>query len=141
ASKAFQTMLVLDPDHKPGGDNPPRVMTPFYEARGRASDLGKLDAKPLSAAMAGGRVAQLAVEVTADPLKMVRKVRFHFKADHKPWAEQSADVVGKNASVNTDGAGVKWWAQVLGDRDSLLVEIGSEAGPRQEGSTAPVAST
>jgi hypothetical protein len=140
AAKAFQTMLVLDPDHKPGGDNPPRVMTPFYEARGRAADLGKLDAKPLTAAVAGGRVAQLAVEVTADPLKMVKKVRFHFKVDDKPWADPSAEVVGKNASVNTDGYSVKWWAQVLGDRDAVLVEIGSDAGPRQEGSPAPVVS-
>jgi hypothetical protein len=138
ATKAFQTLLNLDPDHKLAGDNPPRVMTPFYEARGRAADTGKLEAKPLPAALAAGRVAQLAVDVPQDALKLVKRVRFHFKADDKPWADQTADVVGKNASIGCDAEQVKWWAEVLGDRDAVLVEVGSQAAPRQEG-TAPTA--
>jgi hypothetical protein len=137
AVKAFQALLTLAPDHKLTGDNPPRVMTPFYEARGRAADGGRLDAKALPAAMTQGRVAQLAVEVTSDPLKMVKKVRFHLKADDKAWTEQVADVVGRNASVSTDAGEVKWYAELLGDREAALFELGNAAAPRSDG--APVA--
>jgi hypothetical protein len=138
AVKAFQALLTLAPDHKLTGDNPPRVMTPFYEARGRAADTGRLDAKALPAAMTQGRVAQLAVEVTSDPLKMVKKVRFHLKVDDKAWAEQVTDVVGRNASVSTDANEVKWYAELLGDREAALFELGNAAAPRTDGS-APVA--
>jgi hypothetical protein len=114
------------------------VTTPFYEARGKASDAGRLEAKALAPATAGGRVAQLAVEITNDPMKMVKKVRFHVKADDKAWTVSQADVVGKNASVSTDGSLVKWWAEVLGDREAVLFDLGSADAPKQEGS-APVA--
>jgi hypothetical protein len=138
ATKAFALLLTLDPDHKLTGDNPPRVMTPFYEARGRASEQGKLDAKPLPAAVEAGRVAQVAIEVTSDPLKMVKKVRFHLKTEDKPWAEQSADLAGKTASVSTDGAQVSWWAELIGERDAVLLGVGTHGAPQHEGS-APVA--
>jgi hypothetical protein len=138
AARAFQQMLSLDPDKKLTGDNPPRVTTPFYEARGKSSDAGRLEAKALAPATAGGRVAQLAVEITNDPMRMVKRVRFHVKADDKSWTVSQADVVGKNASVSTDGALVKWWAEVLGDREAVLLDLGSADSPKQEGS-APVA--
>lgn len=140
AGKAFAALMVLEPERKLAGDYPPRVMTPFYEARGRASELGKLDAKALPAAIGNGRVGQLAVEVSTDPLKMVKKVRFHVKADQGPWVETPAELVGKIASISVDGARVEWWADVVGDREAVLVNLGTEAQPKVEGTAAaPVA--
>jgi hypothetical protein len=133
ATKAFQALLVLDPDHKLAGDNPPRVMTPFYEARGRATELGKLDARPLPAAVAGMHVAQLAVEISNDPLKMAKKVRFHQRADDKDVPDALADISGKTASIAADSSHVEWWAEVLGERDAVLLQLGSKASPKVEG--------
>ncbi len=133
ATKAFQTLLVLDPDRKLAGDNAPRVMTPFYEARGRATEMGKLDARPLPAAVAGMHVAQLAVEISNDPLKMAKKVRFHQRADEKDVPDTVADISGKTASIASDSTRVEWWAEVLGERDAVLVQLGSKANPKVEG--------
>ncbi|MBL8957179.1 MAG: hypothetical protein JNK82_40775, partial [Myxococcaceae bacterium] len=140
ASKAFQSMLVLEPERKLLGDYPPRVMTPFYEARGRASEMGRLEVKALPAAIGSGRVGQLAVEVTTDPLKMVKKVNFHVRADGGVWLEMTGDMSGKTASVSVDGGRVEWWAEALGDRDAVVAQIGTEGQPKVDGAAAaPVA--
>lgn len=139
AGKAFQSLLILDPARKLSGDYPPRVMTPFYEARGRASDLGRLEVKALPAAVGNMRVGQLAVEIVSDPLKMVKKVKFHLKQDNGAWTELAGDLAGKTASVSLDAARVEWWADAIGDRDAVLAQVGSEAQPKVDTATAPVA--
>jgi hypothetical protein len=139
AGKSFQTLMVLDPDHKLTGDFPPRVMTPFYEARGRASELGKLDVKALPAAIGNKRVGQLAIEISTDPLKMAKKVKFHVKADNAAWAELPGDLAGKVASVAVDGARVEWWADVIGEREAVIAQVGSDEKPRVDLGTAPAA--
>ncbi len=138
AGKAFQAMLVLEPERKLAGDYPPRVMTPFYEARGRASELGRLELKQLPAAIGNGRVGQLAVEVTTDPLKMVKKVKFHVRPDGGAWAELAGDMSGKTASVSVDAARIEWWADALAERDAVVAQVGSEAQPKID-SAAPAA--
>lgn len=135
AGKAFQALCVMDPDRKLAGDYPPRVMTPFYEARGRASDSGKLELKALPAAVGNGRVGQLAVELTSDPLKMVKKVKFHVRQDGGAWTEMNADLAGKIASIVVDAVKVEWWADGIGDRDGVFAQVGSEAQPKVDTSS------
>jgi hypothetical protein len=139
AGKAFQALLVLDPDRKLSGDYPPRVMTPFYEARGRASEMGRLEVKALPAATGNGRVGQLAVEIVSDPLKMVKKVRFHTRSDGGAWTEMPGDLSGKTASVSVDAGRVEWWADAVGDREAIVAQVGSEAQPRVDIAAAPAA--
>lgn len=140
AGKAFQTLCVMDPERKLSGDYPPRVMTPFYEARGRAGDLGKLELKALPAATGNGRVGQLAVELASDPLKLVKKVKFHVRQDGGAWVELPADPSGKSFSVGVDAVKVEWWADGIGDRDAVFAQVGSEAQPKVDtASGAPVA--
>jgi len=138
AGKAFQAMMVLDPERRLTGDYPPRVMTPFYEARGRAAELGKLELKALPVAVGNNRVGQLAVELSSDPLKMVKKVKFHVRQDGGAWVEMNGDMSGKTASVSVDASRVEWWADAVGDREAVVAQVGSEAAPRSDSAT-PVA--
>ncbi|MBK7861972.1 MAG: hypothetical protein IPJ65_25815 [Archangiaceae bacterium] len=137
AGKAFQALLVLDPEHKLSADYPPRVMTPFYESRGRASELGRLELKALPAAIGAGKIGQLAVEISSDPLKMVKKVKFHVRSDGGGWAEQPGDVSGKTASVSVDAARIEWWADAIGEREAVLFQVGNEAQPRVDIAAQP----
>jgi hypothetical protein len=115
-------------------------MTPFYEARGHLDEVGHLELTALPAAVAQGQVTQLAVERTRDPLKMVRRVRFHLKPLDQGWTERLAELADKSASVSAEGASVSWWAEALGERDAVLLAVGSEAAPLLAGEpSAPVA--
>jgi hypothetical protein len=133
ASKYFQTMLVIDSERRLTGDHPPRVMTPFYEAKGWVSDNARLQLKPVPATIAEGKVLLIAAELISDPMKMGRKVRFHVRSDAGPWSETVIELAGRSAAVGTDAVVVEWWAELLGDREMVLALVGSTDSPRLEG--------
>ncbi len=132
ATGYFQQLLSLDPEHKLSGDYPPRVMTPYYEARGRVSDKGALEFKAGKAALVGGRVIQLAVDVS-DPTKLAKRVRFHLRPDGGPWSDATVELAGKHAAMSTDAKRVEWWAELLSDNEAVLALAGDVGAPLQEG--------
>lgn len=135
ALKAFQTWLSLSPDAKLAGNQPPRVTTVFFEARSWASQKGGLAAKQ-SATVGSAGVKDVRVEVSNDPLKLAKEVRFFVTVDGK---QRQADVpVAGGSAVSPVGAQrVEWWAVVLGEKKGALLELGSAEKPFAEGS-APV---
>ncbi|MBS1152272.1 MAG: uncharacterized protein H6Q89_3970 [Myxococcaceae bacterium] len=132
ATQVFEQLLSLNPGFALTGNHPPRVSTAFYEARAWAEKQGALEARPLDALLEPGNVKAVRVEVTKDPAKLVKKVRFHFAG-----AQVVSPVVAGIASAapKPPAAEVSWWAQLLGDRDAVLTEVASAAEPRKE--TAP----
>ncbi len=138
AAAAFQALLSLDPDHKLGGDNPPRVMTPYYEARGYVADKGGLEAKAAKAALANGRVIQVAVDVT-DATRLAKKVRFHLKDDQGVWTDNEVALTSKSAASTTDAKHLEWWAELLNEYGGVLALVGSAEQPIAEGQAPEVA--
>ena len=128
SARLFEQLLMLNPDFKLEGNYPPRVTTAFYEARGWVEANGHLEAKPLDPVVEPGAIKQLRVEVTKDPMKQVKKVRFHFD----PKGELVAPLTGTTATaaLKAGPAEVSWWAELLGDKDAVLLEVVTSAAPR-----------
>jgi hypothetical protein len=127
---AFRKLLVLDPDAKLPGDLPPRVRTPFFEAKEWASTNGPLAATP-GAELGDGLVRAVKLTMEKDVLRMARLARFHLKSD---GAEQVVEVpftAGK-AVAPIGKTTVSWWAEVLNERKGVLFQVGSAKKPREE---------
>ncbi len=133
---SFRKLLLIAPEAKLPPDLPPRVKTPFYEAKDWTSTNGPLLAVP-SAEFSDGNVRSVKVLMEKDVLRLAKSVRFHLKSDgvektiDAPLAaNQAVALVGKPA--------VSWWAEVLNERGGVVHEVGTAQKPRDDG-IAPVA--
>ncbi len=138
AREAFKALLVLDPEHKLSGNQPPRVRTPFYEAKDWAARNGPL-ALDADVQKTGAVVDAITLKVKGDGLRLAKAVAFHLDLSGKPRFETARlDASGK-ATVKVGAAGVKWWAELLGEKDAVLVHLGTAAAPRDEAPKVAVA--
>ncbi len=129
-SRAFNSLLSLVPGFKLAGNHPPRVTTAYYEALGWLDSNLPLEAKAIEPILAGGKVARVRLELASDPLKLVKEVRFNLVIDGKAVSLEVP--VTKAISAPADGARVAWWAQLLGEKKSVLMQVGSQAAPRTD---------
>ncbi len=132
AKKAFELLLTIAPGHKLSGEHSPRVMTPFYEAKAAVAERGTLVAEP-SALLSNGRVKSLRVELKSDPLRLVKAVRFHVRADGASAVQVDAPLEAGTAHLTTDAERVEWWAELVGEQEMVLQQLGSESSPRIDG--------
>lgn len=132
AATAFSALLTLNPAFTLTGNHPPRVTTAFFEARAWASNNGALEAKQLDGVLEPGTVKAVRVEVAKDPAKLVKKVRF-FIGGVAVVSPVSANIA--SAAPRPATAEVTWWAQLLGDKDAVLMDLGSATSLKTE--TAP----
>lgn len=123
ASQVFSQLLALEPDFALTGNHPPRVTTAFYEARAWAASNGRLEAKALDPVLEPGNVKALKIEVTKDPARQAKKVRFII--DGTPVVSALTGTVA-TAAPKVKAGEVGWWAEVLGDRDAVLMMVGAE---------------
>lgn len=134
ARAAFQQLLTLDPKRELGGKYNTRVLKPFGEAQAWAADNPPLEATAEPAAVdANGKVLQIAVKVKNDALKLARRARFNIRPEGGKWSEQEVEIQGGYGSAGTDSDGVEWWAELLGDRDMVLAQVGSQRVTVREG--------
>jgi hypothetical protein len=136
ARTAFQTLVVLAPDHQLTGDYAPRVVTPFFEAKAWVADQRaalRLEAAPASKTEA--TIEEVAVQVTTDVLKLARTVRFHLRDDEADWRREERPLVEGRSSAAVTGQRVQWWAELLDERQAVLATVGSATAPLRE--TAP----
>ena len=128
ATRAFQLMLTIDPTHKVKGDHPPRVMTPFYEARGRVAEQGHLELKP-DLRVEGDRVKEIRLTLR-DPMGIARRVRLFWRLEKSArWTSCEADSKGGVVSCPVDGPVVLWWAQVTNEVESSEQAHAARARP------------
>ncbi|MBS1150503.1 MAG: uncharacterized protein H6Q89_2201 [Myxococcaceae bacterium] len=138
AQAAFREMLVLDPTRQLATEYAPRVMTPFYEVRQQVLEAGALEFKPRPAVTGPAGVESVGVSLVRDPLGMARGVRFHLlSADG--WKELAAPLKGGGAILPVGAPEARWWAELLGENESVLALVGSEAAPRVEAPAPAVA--
>jgi len=128
---AFRRLLVLDPGAKLPPDLPPRVRTPFFEAKDWSSTNGPLTPVP-RAQLEGGRVRSVSVTIEKDVLRLAKSVRFHLEGSEVVVVP----LTGGTATTEVGRPTVSWWAEVLTERKAVLLEVGSAAQPRVEGEVA-----
>lgn len=130
ARSAFRLLVVLEPSYVLKGKYSPKVTTPFYEAKGWVTDHGSLRFEPVPAVVDNGRVELVVARVESDPLKLARDVRFHVQESPKgDFREVVVPLQGGLARVAVKGEPVRWWAELLGERDEVLEQIGSAEKP------------
>ena len=132
ARTAFQALLSLAPDHQLVGDYAPRVMTPYFEARGWVDEIGALRLEPAPVEKTDASIERLAVRLPSDPLQLGRVVRFHVRLDTAPWSAQEAPVENGEASVAVRAGQVQWWVELLDENQAVLTTIGSAQAPLTE---------
>lgn len=115
---AFRKLLILDPDAKLTGDQPPRVRTPFYEAKEWVAQNEPLQFEAVAGPL--GKGTELVVTVRRDTLRLVKKVRFLVGAE----APQEAVVENSAARAFVEAPVTSWRVELLGAKDAVLLEKG-----------------
>ncbi len=129
----FQQLLSLDPGRKLQDGLPPRVRTPFYEAKGmEASQMGfTAEVEP----------TQLRAKLSSDPMTLARKVRFHIRPQGAEWGVTDEPIAAGFAVAPVTVTAYQWFAELLGEQDAILFNVGTEAAARSEGVGAAAAFT
>ena len=129
ARALFRTLLYLAPDFElPEGDLGPKVMSLYYEAKGRATIEGALRFEPGPIARDSQRVNQVSARVT-DPQKLGKSVRFHSRAPVLTWSQTVVPLKDSQAALSVELPAVEWWAELLGEKDRVLFQLGSPDQP------------
>jgi len=138
ARDAFYQVLLLNPEWRLPGDQPPRVSTPFYEAKGLVSERGHTSVEG-EAQTDAGTVQAVSVTVKNDALQVAKTVAFHLTSEGTErvamvWLDDSG-----RATAKVGAARVSWWAEVLTAKSDVLLTLGSAGEPRQDDASPVVA--
>lgn len=130
AREAFLLLLLVAPEHQLSLDHPPRVRTPYFEARSQAARLGPLTLTATPPRRVQGRIRELEVVVRdAVPLP-ARAVRFTVREDDRPERVATMPVPpGKRLTLAVSGVAVRWTAELLGERGAVLRTLHREELP------------
>jgi hypothetical protein len=105
------------------------VRTPFFEAKSWQSEQVGLDLKEGPAVAAGGQVAALQFQLTADPLKLARTLRVHLVGVPAPIDAPVSGPGMLKVGISAPGA-VQYWAELLDEHQAILLAIGDGAHPQ-----------
>ncbi len=125
----FRLLCSIDPEFEVKGDFPPKVMGPFFEAKGWATTMGKLKFEALPPEVAAGKIVAVTVRVAADPLKLARRIRFRLKGSTASWYTVDATLAEPTATIAWAATTLEWWAELLGESDAVFATVGSRAKP------------
>lgn len=131
----FQTLLTLDPEHKLPEGLPPRVRTPFYEAKGMVAEAPSMIFSAASRAEGDGLV--LEATLSTNPFGLAQKARFHLRHEGGSWEVKDEQIGAEGARVKPAPGRLQWWVELLGQQDATLFSVGSAAKPFSEGVAAP----
>lgn len=124
AHDAFRELLTLNPEYTLPKDQPPRVRTPFYEAKAWVSENDPLQLA-LSTPGCEQRACTPTVTVRVDKLRLVKKARFTLRSGPEPRT-RVVDLAGGVANAPTSLPGVEWRVALLNAAGSALIERGPE---------------
>lgn len=136
ARDAFRALLTLNPEFKLSGDHPPRVRTPFYEAKDWVAENAPLQLEP--GATTGLKVTSLNVLVKKDTLRLVKKARFVLTEGPEPLSREVPIDAGA-AKAPLEATKVVWRVELLGKRDEVLLELGPFTHEGTDKTPTPVA--
>lgn len=135
---SFRKLLMIAPEATLPNDLPPRVRTPFFEAKEWVGANGPLTVTG-DATLGEGQVKSVTLVVSKDVLRLARTARFHLRATDGSKQTVDVPITGGKAEAVVGKAGVAWWAEVLSDRKGVILMVASASEPRQAGEVAPVA--
>ncbi|MBL8920124.1 MAG: hypothetical protein JNJ54_14760 [Myxococcaceae bacterium] len=121
ARDAFRELLTLNPGFKLPPEHPPRVRTPFYEAKEWVAQNEPLKLEQTATTEAG--VTTLTLSVKKDLLRLVKKARFVLTDGPAPQVREAALEAGL-AKTTVEAPKLGWTIQVLGARDAIVIELG-----------------
>lgn len=134
---AFRKLLMFAPDTPAPQNAPPRVRTPFFEAKDWASRHGPTTLQLSSRADDAGLIT-LEVAVQRDVYRAARRVRLRLEGREPVELPLEHGA----ARLETGLRALRWSALVLGERDEVLLqsELRTEGeAPPAQAPTAPVA--
>ena len=115
----WRELAFLEPDFSPQGDLPPKLLTPWYEARGWQASQKRLGFEAKADANA------ITFTLQADPLTLATGVLVHLKKG------ETVDDLEKGPpplSVPLAGASA-WWAELVSGNAEVLAQSGSADKP------------
>lgn len=120
AREAFELLLSVAPEHQLSKNFPPRIRTPYFEARGGLAKLGPVTLTAEPAQKANGKVTGLVLVAHDNELVRARAVRFTLKVDDRDDSQLVTLDEAHKAHLPVDGRSVKWTAELLGERNAVL---------------------
>lgn len=130
ARNAFRALLLLNPTYTLPRGQSPRVRAPFNLAKEQTAASGLV----LEADVQRGSqvIEALAVRVKNNVPSLGQVVAFHLAVGGEARTERvKLDKEGR-ASVKVGAKRVKWWAELLGARDAVLMHLGDATHPMEE---------
>lgn len=129
ARALFKSLLYLAPAYVlPEGDLGPKVMSLYYEAKGRVGADGSLKLEAGAPVRDTSTVHRLTLKVT-DPQQLAKTARVHLRAPGYETKTLDAPLTDGGASFDVALPRVEWWAELLGDKDRMLARLGSADQP------------
>ena len=120
AIEAFTRLLVLDPEYKLADRYPPRVTTPFFEAKAVARENGALSLSIGGGATEAGLITTLTLKHGGSGLRLAEEVRLELNED---GVVRTVTVSANETTVPTRALAVTIRATVLGVNDRALLEL------------------
>ena len=128
AKTAFLRLLSLAPTFTINRKVPPQVTKAFGDAKASAGE--PLTIGPATPDMNGGKIAEIAVDVRADPLKLAKTVIFNYRANGGKWKTRAVPTALGRVAAKVDAENkVEWYATVLGANDTELMRIRNVDAP------------
>jgi hypothetical protein len=125
----FRTLASIDPSYKLSRNFAPKVLKSYSDAKLWISKHGALELQTDPAAAPTGPLSSVGVRVANDAFKLAREVRFHLRADDGPWRAELAPIAAGRASVPLSARRLEWWAELLGEAQGVLAQVGSDRQP------------
>ncbi len=121
ARDAFRKLMLVFPDAQLPSDVPPRVRTPFLEAKDWAAGEGLLTATA-SVGLNAGSINALRITMgEKDVLRLAKFARFKVRVDGDAEQVTEQPLVNGRAEVPASGKRIEWTVEVLTDKHSVLL--------------------
>ena len=120
----FLRLLSLDPEATLKKRYPPRVMTPFFEAKAWVEKNDPLSFNVVQARIKDGKVTHLIVELKKDPLAMARTVRIFWReGEDGEWQGLERPAALGLLAFDVSGVELEWHAVLAGENGIELVTL------------------
>lgn len=126
----FLRLLSVDPEATLKKRYPPRVMTPFFEAKAWVEKNEPLSFNVVPSRVKDGQVTHLIVELRKDPLAMARAVRLYWReGEDGEWQGLERPAALGLLAFEVSGTDIEWHAVLAGENGVELVTLARREMP------------
>jgi hypothetical protein len=138
AESTFKQLLSLDLKRNLVGKYSGKPAAPIAAAQAFVLNSGPLEAIALEPGAENGVLKQISVGVKSDPIGMAKIVKFHVKALSGAWKQTESPLSNGSATCDVNESNIEYWIEVLGERSTQLVFLGTAVKPLKAMAPAPV---